>query len=176
MQTTDWEKNKNRKKKLSSKHLYASVSIRFDWYCCSFNWICFNSHLASCICCGFEINSKHNFWTSFVWMSSLKGQMIPCLSAPFRVIIHRTHQFPSPTWTRRRFLSGRSTFNIRRFESSRYPEGEIWQISVNIPRLKSMIFDLQYLHRKSSKFPAEHLLRKIIYYLFWIFCCFSNSG
>ena len=44
--------------------------------------------------------------------------MIPYLSAPVRVIIHRTHQFPSPTWTRRRFLSSRSTFSIRRFESS----------------------------------------------------------
>ena len=53
-----------------------------------------------------------------MWLSSPKGQMIPCLSAPVRVITYLTHQFPSLTWTRRRFLSGRSTFNIRRFESS----------------------------------------------------------
>ena len=44
--------------------------------------------------------------------------MVPCLSAPVRVIIHRTNQFPSLTRTRRCFLSGRRTFNIRRFESS----------------------------------------------------------
>ena len=108
-----------------------------------------------------------------MWLSSPKGRMIPCLSAPGRVTIHRTHQFPSLTWIWRRFLSGRSTFNIRRFESSAVSRRKNMvnfskHPTANIYRLRSAIFPLKIIQIscRTSR-SEENLLIFLLLFKLW---------
>jgi len=99
--------------------------------------------------------------------------MIPYLSVPVRVRIHRAHQFPSLTWIRRRFLSGRSTFNIRQFESSAVSRRKNMvnfskHPTANIYDLRSAIFSLKIIQIscRTSR-SEENLLIFLLLFKFW---------
>ena len=99
--------------------------------------------------------------------------MIPCLSVPGRVRIHRTRQFPSLACTRRRFLSGRGTFNIRRFQSAavsrrknmvnfcKHSTAKVYDLrsAISPPKI------IQIFCRTSRS--EEHLLPFLLLFKFW---------